>query len=167
MRRKSDFITFPAQNEEKASKKIIGILKLEEEIFEQRLKLARTEKSPPISIDELEKVLSKLKTVKSRDPKSWICDIFKEGVIGTDLKLSLLMMFNKMKDEVVVPELLRTANITSLHKKNCKLDLNNWRGIFVSSVLRTVFVKINHERTYETVTSSMTDSQIGARKKKM
>ena len=34
------------------------------------------------------------------------------------------------------------------------------------SVLRTIFMKLVHERTYDQVSSSMTDAQIGARKQK-
>ena len=34
------------------------------------------------------------------------------------------------------------------------------------SVLRTILMKLVYERTYEKVDQSMTDSQIGARKKK-
>ena len=56
------------------------------------------------------------------------------------------MMMNRMKDEIMIPDSLRRANITILHKKSCKLDLNNWRGIFVSSVLRTILMKLIHER---------------------
>ena len=73
---------------------------------------------------------------------------------------------NKIKKYMKVPECLRRANITIIHKKNCKLDLNNWRGVFVCSVLRTILMKLIHDRTYEVVSSSMTDAQIGARKKK-
>ena len=78
---------------------------------------------------------------KSKDPNNYICELFKEGAIGQDLKLSILMMMNKMKTEVTVPDCLRRANITILHKKNSKLDLNNWRVIFVCSVLRTILMK--------------------------
>ena len=85
---------------------------------------------------------------------------------GKDLKQSLLMMFNQMKNKLVIPECLRTAHVTILHKKKCRLDLNNWRAIFVCSVLRTVLMKIIYERTYPKVEKNMTDSQIGARKKK-
>ena len=95
-----------------------------------------------------------------------ICDIFREGVIGTDLRHSLLLMFNRMKDEMHIPDCLKTANITMIHKKNNKLDLNNWRGIYVTSVLRKVLMKMLHERTYQKVASSMTVSQIGAQKLK-
>ena len=65
-----------------------------------------------------------------------------------------------------IPECLKTANITILHKKNSKLDLNNWRGVFVTSVVRGVLMKMIYERTYETIDKSMSDAQIGARKGK-
>ena len=103
---------------------------------------------------------------KSRDPDPIVCDIFKEEVIGENLKESLLIIMNKMKDETIVPECIRTANITMLHKKKSKVDLNNWRGIFVTSVIRTILMKMVHERSYEKVSLSMTDCQIGARKNK-
>ena len=74
------------------------------------------------------------------------------------------MMFNYIKDELVIPEDLRMAHITILHKKKCKLDLNNWRGIFVCSVLRTILMKLVYERTYERVNQNMPQSQIGERK---
>ena len=93
-----------------------------------------------------------------------MCDIFREGTIGTDLKYSLLLMFNRMNDEVYLPECFREAHITMLHKKKRKQDLNNWRGIFVTNILRTILMKILHERTYDQVASTITDSQIGSQK---
>ena len=115
---------------------------------------------------ELQRVLKSLKTGKSKDPDEYIAELFKGGAVGNDLKVSLLMMMNWIKQEIIVPECLRRANITILHKKGSKLDLNNWRGIFVCSVIRTILMKLVLERTYEKVTQSMTDCQIGARKNK-
>ena len=115
---------------------------------------------------ELDKVLKSLKAGKSKDPNNYVCELFKPGVIGSDLKLSIPMMMNQMKSQTSIPESLRTAQITILHKKGCKLDLNNWRGIFVSSVLRTILMKLIYERTYYIVSSNVIDSQIGARKNK-
>ena len=65
-----------------------------------------------------------------------------------------------------IPHCLKKASITILHKKKDKLDLNNWRGIFVTSVLRAILMKMVYERTYQTVDKNMSDSQIGARKGK-
>ena len=110
--------------------------------------------------------MKSLKTGKSRDPDNLICELFKIDIIGDDLNKSILMMMNKMKSDFFIPQSLRRANITILHKKNCKLDLDNWRGIFVCSVLRNILMKLIYERTYQKVDKSMTDSQIGVRKKK-
>ena len=125
---------------------IVDIRMLQEKLFNERLKKSKENKSAPFDMDELDKVLKSLKTGKSRDPDNLVCELFKIYVIGDDLKASVLMMMNRMKDEIMIPDSLRRANITILHKKSCKLDLNNWRGIFVSSVLRTILMKLIHER---------------------
>ena len=142
------------------------IAEIQENTFKMRIELSRRNKSIPFSMTELEKVLKSLKNGKSKDSEGFICELFKEGVIGTNLKESLLVMFNNMKDELAIPECLRTAHVTILHKKNCRMELANWRGIFVCSVLRNILMKLIYGRTYEQIDKSMTDSQIGARKKK-
>ena len=76
------------------------------------------------------------------------------------------MMMNPMKDEIRIPDVLKMVNVTILHKRKCKIILSNWRCIFVSNVLRTILMKMIHERTYKKVDNNMTDSQIGARKNK-
>ena len=137
-----------------------SILKTQEELFKTRLYLAKKNKSDPFNMNELNKVLQELKLGKSKDPNGYVSDLFQEKVIG------IIVMFNKMKNQVTIPVSLRTANITILHKKKCRLDLDNWRGIFVCSLLRTILMKMIQKRTYEKVNKHMTDSQIGARKNK-
>ena len=141
-------------------------IKLNEDVFSKRVEEAETNQSAPFSMEELEKVTTKLKSGKSKDPNNLIYELFKDGVMGNDMKHSLLMLLNKMKTQMSIPDELKTAHITILHKKNSKLDLKNWRGIFVTSVVRGILMKLIYERTYEIVDKSMTDSQIGARKKK-
>ena len=102
-------------------------VKMNAELFQERLIETTERKRNPFSMDELDKVFKNLKNGKTKDPNNYICQLFKEGAIGKDLKLSILMMINKMKTEVTVSDCLRRANITILHKKNSKLDLNNWR----------------------------------------
>ena len=79
-----------------------------------------------------------LKKGKSKDNEGYICELFKEGVIGKDLKISICLLMTRIKESLKIPECLQAFYITILHKKKCKLDLNNWRGIFVSSVLITI-----------------------------
>ena len=137
-----------------------------EDTFIKRIEAAKLNQSPPFSMTELNKVLKNLKSGKAKDSEGYISELVKDGVIGNNLKESRLMMFNCMKYEMCIPDCLRTAHVTILHKKNCRTDLNNWRGIFVCSVLRSILMKLIYNRTYEKVNASMTDSQIGARKKK-
>ena len=115
---------------------------------------------------ELNKVLKNLKSRKCKDPDNIVYDIFKDGVIGLDLRESVLMLVNKMKVQMKIPEDLKTAHITIIHKKGNKVDLSNWRGIFVTSVVRGILMKLIYERTYEVIDQNMTDAQIGAGKNK-
>ena len=94
---------------------------LNSKLFEKRIEKARTNKSPVFDMEELEKVLKNLKPGKSKDTDNYICELFKEGVIGDDLKISILMMMNKIKHDMKVPECLRRANITILHKKELQI----------------------------------------------
>ena len=98
-----------------AEEDVKSVINTNKEVFYLRLKLAKLKKSPSFMREELEKVLRSLKTGKSRDPENWICEIFKEGVLGEDLKNFLVMMFNRMKSQVTIPEAHRTANITNIH----------------------------------------------------
>ena len=72
-------------------------------------------------MNELNKVLKSLKAGKSKDPNNYVCELFKPGVIGSDLKISILMMMNQMKSQTLIPESLRTAHITILHKKRVQV----------------------------------------------
>ena len=79
--------------------------------------MQKKKKSADFDISELEKVLKSLKGGKSKDPDGYISELFQIDIIGTNLKKSLLMMFNSMKSQLIVPECLRTENITILYKK--------------------------------------------------
>ena len=109
-------------------------------LSQKRLEDSKNKKSTPFQMNELENVLKSLKSGKSKDPDNYIRELFQDGTIGKDLKQSIQFMMNKMKDQVEIPAALKRANITILHKKNCKLNLNNWRGVFVSNVLRIVLM---------------------------
>ena len=65
------------------------IVKIQEETFKMRIEQARKNKSPEFTMAELEKVLKSLKNDKSKDFNGYINELFKEGVVGKDLKQSL------------------------------------------------------------------------------
>ena len=66
-----------------------------------------------------------------------------------------------------MPEFIEWADITSLYKgKGDKLDLANERGIFIVSIFRGILMKLIYNEKYETIDSSMSDSNVGARRNK-
>ena len=78
--------------------KVIG--KIQEDTLKIRLEV--TKKSTPFTMGELDQVLKSLKSGKSKDSNGYICELFKDGVIGGDLKASSILMFNHMKDELII-----------------------------------------------------------------
>ena len=100
-------------------------------LFMLRNSLSKSRKSNPWTEEKLLRVLKGLKGRKCTDQIGMIYDLFKPGVIGTDLFHSLLMFCNETKDRVEVIDALKKADINSIYKeKGSRLDLRNERGIF-------------------------------------
>ena len=94
-------------------------------------------------------------------------ELFKEGIAGKDLKISLLEFFNTMKWENFIAEFIRKADIATIYKgKGEKCDLKNDRGIFLVSIFRSILMKLIYRDKYGHIDSSMSDSQVGGRKGK-
>ena len=74
---------------------------------------------------------------------------------------------NKIKEENYIPDFVRLADISTIYKgKGSKKDLINERGIFVVSIIRSILMRLIYEDYYPIIDESMSDSQIGARKRK-
>ena len=140
---------------------------LKEELCKLRLDFSKLNKSPQWTKPQLVKVLSSLKNNKSRDPHGIVNEIFKPGVAGDKLISSLLIMFNRIKSEITFPEFMRLANICSIYKgRGERMLLESERGIFIVNIFRNILMKMVYKDKYEIVDRSMSDSNVGARKKK-
>ena len=101
------------------------------------------------------------------DPNRLVNELFKDGVAGKDLKISLLSLFNKIKEKNILPEFFKLADVATIYKgKGKKCDLNNDRGIFLVTVFRSILMRLIYLDTYELLDLSMSDCQVGARKGK-
>lgn len=137
----------------------------EEELFQNRK--SECEKVPlkPWTMAQLVEVLKGLKKEKCRDPLDLVNDIFHTDVAGKDMLKGLLKLLNQIKMNHVFPKVLRFADISTIYKgKGEKTDMNNDRGIFCLTILRTIFDKLLYNEKYETIDSNLTDSNVGARK---
>ena len=131
-----------------------------------KLKLAEANHSRLWTMKDLETALKDLKTNKARDHEGLVNDIFKLNVIGDDLKRSLLLMLNKIKQERMIPMLMNITNITTVPKRGSRLLLDNERGIFGVSVLRYILMRLIYNDKYPVIDRNMSDCQMGARKQK-
>ena len=142
------------------------LMTAKKKIFNMKIKLARNNKSPDWSLKDLEKALDNLKSNKSRDFEGFSNEIFKQNVIGTDLKMSLLLMFNKMKENNSIPMFLNCANVTTVPKKGSRLILTNERGIFRVPVIRSILMNMIYESNYSKIDKNISDCQMGGRRRK-
>ena len=145
---------------------LLDLYCLKNELWSTRLEYLKERKTSPWNMEELELVLKSLKNNKCMDPLGMINEIFKEGCGGNDLKLALLLLFNGIKAEQVIPALMTLANITAIFKKGSRLNLGNDRGIFILTVMKKIVDKLIYVDNYEAIDKKMTDSNIGARRKR-
>ena len=143
----------------------LDIFFLKNELWESRMIELICTKSEPWSLQDLKKVLKSLKNNKTRDPNGMINEIFKPGIIGTDLEIGLLDLFNQIKENLFVPEFMNSQNITSIYKsKGSRMDMNNERGIFILTTLKKILDKLIYFDNFEDIDRHMSDSNIGARR---
>ena len=131
-----------------------------------KMKLSKFQKSPPWTMEDLEAALSNLKNNKSRDYEGYVNEMFKNDVIGSDLKKSLLIMFNSLKKENLIPLFMNFANVTTVPKKGSKLEPSNERGIFRVELVRSILMRLLYNSKYPVIDKNMSDCQMGARKGK-
>jgi len=137
-----------------------------EELCYMRIEEAKKNKSEPWSMVDLEKVLKYLKKKKSRDPNDLANELFHNETAGSDLKEAILLLMNKIKDNLEIPEALEKCNITSIYKKGKKSDFDNYRGIFRVTVLRNILDRLLYNDIYPVVDENLTDANVGARKER-
>ena len=136
-----------------------------EKLCEQNVENAYLNKTPPWTMDELTSVLKSLKNEKSADPYGFINEIFKPNVAGHDLKLAILKMVNRIKEEGMIPEVLKYCNISSIFKnKGSKSDFSAYRGIFRVTIMRYIVDRLIYNDEYDTIDNYLSDCNVGSRK---
>ena len=126
----------------------------------------KTKKSFEWPASNLDNTIKKLKNNKARDPHAISNEIFKDGNMGKDMKEGMLLFFNEIKRNMKIPSFMKWADITSIYKgKGSQEHMSNQRGIFGINVFKKVLDYLLYEEYYSEIDSTMTDSNIGGRKK--
>ena len=136
-------------------------------LWKLRFKRLKSTKSESWTNVDLRKALKSLKTNKTRDPSGLINELFKFPTIGCDLENAILSLANGIKSSFYVPKIMQLSNITTIQKKNKpKHNLESDRGIFTQSVFKKIVDRLIYQEKYPLIDKSMTDSNIGSRKRR-
>ena len=110
-------------------------------------------------------MIKQLKKYKFRDPHGHSNELIQSG--GNDLTLAMTKLMNNIKKQQKTPPCLQQCNITSIFKnKGSSKDLNNYRGVFRTTVFRIFLDKLIFSDEYETIDKQLTDSNVGKRKRR-
>ena len=134
---------------------------LKEYLYNMQMNLAKNRITKDWTLNDLNKALKTLKNNKARDEHGHVYELFKYG--GSALKNSLLKLFNLVKRKQKYPTIFQKSNISSFwKKKGDKSDLDNDRGVFNVTKIRSILDKIIYNDIYDRVDASMSCSNIGA-----
>ena len=111
----------------------------------------------------MERALCDLKNNKSRDFEGYVNEIFKNNVIDSDLKNSILKMLNSLRAKKLIHQFMNFANILTITKAGFKLDPKNKRGIFSVPVLRYILMRVVYNTKFQVIDTNIYNCQMGAR----
>ena len=138
---------------------------LKEYLHDIQMNIAKNRVTKDWTMEDLNKALKTLKNNKARDEHGHVYELFKYG--GTSLKSSLLKLYNLVKRKQQYPTIFQKSNISSFWKKKGeKSDLDNDRGVFNVTKIRSILDKIIYNDIYDKVDANMSCSNIGARKQR-
>ena len=136
-------------------------------LWKLRSEKLKNTQSPNWVIKDLRTAIKSLKNNKTRDPSGLLNELFKAPVMGRDLESAILKLVNGIKSGFVIPMNVQMSNITTIYKmKGSRHDLESDRGIFGLSVFRKIIDSLIYQEKYPLIDQQMSDSNIGARKKK-
>ena len=111
------------------------------ELCNTRLENARCNTSPNYQVEEVQTAIKELKLGKSVDPTGLIREVFIRGNSG--LVHSITAMFNAFKKNFDVPSQWDDILITTMFKKKGSWKkLDNYRGIFIVTILQLIYEKV-------------------------
>ena len=79
------------------------------------------------------------------------------------MKEALLILMNRIKDELVFPTPMERCNITSIYKQGMKSVFDNFRGVFRVNILRNILDRLLFNDVYPMIDSNLTDANVGSR----
>ena len=138
-----------------------------EDLCKERIEIAKKNKTPQWTKEDVINVLKSLKPKMLKDPYGMPNELFLFTKAGEDLILAITTLMNKMKDKTEFPDCLRICNVTNAYKnKGDQSSFDSYRGLFRTPVFRNILDKLLYFDLYETIDESLTDCNVGSRKRR-
>ena len=133
-------------DERKINVKYRNIENLTNKLFQLRLEICVSlNEETDFGLHELKQVLKSFQNGKSRDTCVFISELFKMG--DHSLLTSILITISYIKKGKNIPEIWDNIIIQTIYKnKGSKKKLENYRGIFITSILSKILKKLKQLR---------------------
>ena len=128
---------------------------------ENDFRIGEEEEENPITMEELEKTISRMKNGKSPGDDGLPVEVLKAG--GATVANKLLKIFNAAYKAKMVPSDWQKGVISAILKKGDKTVCNNHRGITLLSHAGKIYNRILGRRLRDCVEDILDDSQFGFR----
>jgi hypothetical protein len=139
---KKEFV-FRLRNRE-AHEEWMGYVDTTNAVVEELLK-NQSQNITPFTIEELERGIKKMKTGTAPDYYNMYADVLAKAGVGA--LRSLLQVFNNIQSTCIIPVEWRNVLITMIYKnKGSRLNLEKYRGIFLTVVVSKLFERLLQER---------------------
>ena len=118
-----------------------------------------SEKLKSMEIHEIEKIINGIKNKYTPDRQDLSNVMIKS--MGKEMIRSIALIIKQIENESDTPDEWELMKILSLHKKGSKLELNNRRGIFITSCVSKIFEKVRMEIIKEEINEKISRFQVG------
>ena len=131
------------------------------------LKMCALEKTDPWTMEDVEIVLKGFKNGTSRNPYGYANILFRPYVTGHDMKLAIVKIVNKIKEQQTMPKCMQLCNITIIYKnKGPRNKYGSYPGIFRITAHRNILDRLIYNDLYQTIDDNLSDCNVCNRKGK-
>ena len=110
--------------------------------------------------EEIKKEIKQLKDKKAGDSSGWKNELIKNG--GLEMEKSLVKIFNKLMEELTVPNEWEDMRVKSVYKNIGSIkEFKNRRGLFLTSIISKLFEKLMKSKTEITTCESQNGGKKG------
>ena len=125
--------------------------------FDQIMEMAEQQPTVLTTMSEISEAKKELKRKKCKDGSGWRNEMLLD--CGSEMDKSILKLFNRIECERTLPRDWNEVIVKVLNKPGSVLEMDNKRGIFLTSVLSKLYEKVMKRRNNDQVSQYLSSYQ--------